>query len=58
VQTREWVEIAKPSLPRGAMVITSGQASLADQTPMAIRTPAAHPPDRMPIQSAETSVKE
>jgi len=56
VQTREWVEIARPSLPRGTVVITSGQANLADQTPLTIRDPLAH--DQMQIQSAATSTKE
>lgn len=41
VQTTEWVEIASPPLPVGALVVTSGQTALASGTPVAIRTPDA-----------------
>lgn len=37
VQTRDWVEIASPTLPRGAVVVTSGQSGLANETPVTIR---------------------
>lgn len=41
VQTREWIEIAEPQLGQGAVVITSGQSRLADETAISIRqTPA------------------
>jgi RND family efflux transporter MFP subunit len=40
VQTREWIEIAHPELDRDAVVITSGQASLANDTPISIRKAA------------------
>lgn len=36
-QTTEWAEIAKPALPRGTRVITSGQTVLANGTPIAVR---------------------
>jgi RND family efflux transporter MFP subunit len=39
VQTTEWVEIAQPPLPHGTTVITSGQTALADNSPIAIRSP-------------------
>lgn len=41
-QTTEWVEIAQPRLPRGAMVVVSGQSGLAEGTPIVLRQPAAH----------------
>jgi RND family efflux transporter MFP subunit len=41
VQNTEWVEIAQPAVPRGAQVVLSGQSTLADGTPVAIRHPAA-----------------
>jgi RND family efflux transporter MFP subunit len=37
VQTTEWVEIARPALPRGGRVVTSGQTALAAGTPVAVR---------------------
>lgn len=37
VQTAEWVEILTPALPKNAQVITSGQTTLADGSPIAIR---------------------
>jgi RND family efflux transporter MFP subunit len=37
VQTTEWVEIAKPALPRGAQVVTSGQSALADGSAVTVR---------------------
>jgi RND family efflux transporter MFP subunit len=37
VQTPEWVEIATPALPRGALVITSGQTALANDTAVRIK---------------------
>ncbi|MBL8798561.1 MAG: efflux RND transporter periplasmic adaptor subunit [Planctomycetia bacterium] len=40
VQTTDWVEIAKPALPAGVPVITSGQTVLAADTPVTV-SPAA-----------------
>jgi RND family efflux transporter MFP subunit len=37
VQTPEWVEIAAPALPSGAMVVTSGQTALANDSAVTIR---------------------
>lgn len=37
VQTTEWVELVKPSLPNGTQVITSGQTVLAADTRISIR---------------------
>jgi len=37
LQTRDWVEIVNPPLPREAMVITSGQSVLAHQMAVTIR---------------------
>jgi RND family efflux transporter MFP subunit len=37
VQTPEWVEIAEPTLPAGALVVTSGQSVLAADTGVTIR---------------------
>jgi multidrug efflux pump subunit AcrA (membrane-fusion protein) len=37
VQSTSWVEVALPSLPRGAVVVTSGQSALADGTPVKVR---------------------
>lgn len=37
VQSTQWVEIARPALPNGAIVVTSGQTALADGTPVAVR---------------------
>ena len=36
-QTTEWVEISSPPLPDGTIVVTSGQTSLANDTPVTIR---------------------
>ena len=36
-QTTEWVEIEKPVLPEGAQVITSGQMTIANETPISVR---------------------
>jgi RND family efflux transporter MFP subunit len=36
-QSTKWVEVAKPNLPPGAVVVTSGQSALADGTPVAVR---------------------
>jgi RND family efflux transporter MFP subunit len=38
-QTTEWIEIASPSLPADARVITSGQSAIANDTPIMIRKP-------------------
>jgi RND family efflux transporter MFP subunit len=45
VQTPEWVEIASPPLPRGALVVTSGQTILASGSPVSVRAPAGQAPD-------------
>lgn len=37
IQTTEWVEVLQPPLPMGAQVVTSGQALLADGTPVTKR---------------------
>lgn len=37
-QTTEWVEIASPSLPEGALVITSGQTAIANQSAVTVRS--------------------
>jgi RND family efflux transporter MFP subunit len=37
-QTTEWVEINKPKLPDGALVITSGQSVIANETAVTVRT--------------------
>jgi RND family efflux transporter MFP subunit len=37
VQSTQWVEIARPSLPTGAVIVTSGQTALADGTPVVVR---------------------
>jgi RND family efflux transporter MFP subunit len=36
-QTTEWVEVVSPRLPAGVYVVTSGQAILADGTPLTLR---------------------
>ncbi|MGD9724122.1 MAG: efflux RND transporter periplasmic adaptor subunit [Pirellulales bacterium] len=41
MQETDWVEIAAPSLPPGAVVITSGQTAIADGTEVAVRGEAA-----------------
>jgi len=38
MQTREWIEISHPTLPRDAVVITSGQSALANLTAVTIRS--------------------
>jgi RND family efflux transporter MFP subunit len=43
VQTTEWVEITKPALPRGALVITSGQTALAGDSAITVRAPIKTP---------------
>ena len=40
-QNTEWVEVASPTLPRGAHVVLSGQSALADGSPIAIRRPSS-----------------
>jgi RND family efflux transporter MFP subunit len=37
VQSTSWVEVVQPKLPPGARVVTSGQSTLADGTPVTIR---------------------
>jgi RND family efflux transporter MFP subunit len=37
VQSTRWVEVAKPALPEGAIVVTSGQTALADGTSIVVR---------------------
>ncbi len=37
MQNTEWVEIVRPSLPRGAQVVLSGQTALADGSPVVLR---------------------
>jgi RND family efflux transporter MFP subunit len=37
VQTPQWVEISSPVLPRGALVVTSGQTVLASGTAVSVR---------------------
>jgi membrane fusion protein (multidrug efflux system) len=39
VQNTDWAEITQPSLPRDAQVVVSGQANLADGTPIVVRRP-------------------
>lgn len=57
VQTRDWVEITHPPLPRESLVITSGMAAIADQSAVSIRRPPvpALPatPDETPAPAAE-----
>jgi RND family efflux transporter MFP subunit len=48
VQTTDWAEIASPSLPEHAEVITSGQLLLATNTPIVVREPAAGTPTANP----------
>jgi RND family efflux transporter MFP subunit len=43
VQQTAWVEVMKPALPRGALVVTSGQSAIADQTPITLRTLTPNP---------------
>jgi membrane fusion protein (multidrug efflux system) len=38
---RGWIEVSSKSLPPTALVVTTGQSQLADQTPVVIRTPEA-----------------
>jgi multidrug efflux pump subunit AcrA (membrane-fusion protein) len=40
---RGWVEVSSKSLPAEAMVVTTGQSQLADNTPVVIRTPESAP---------------
>jgi RND family efflux transporter MFP subunit len=40
VQGSDWAEVASPELPRGAMVITSGQSAIADGVPVMVRATA------------------
>ncbi|WP_437222919.1 efflux RND transporter periplasmic adaptor subunit [Planctomicrobium sp. SH661] len=64
VQTSEWVEVAKPTLDPGALVVTSGQFSLANGTKIQVRKqlhpeseqPAESPPD--PTSQGESSTHE
>lgn len=37
-QAKEWVEISSPSIPVGAMVVTSGQRVLSDGVPVKVRS--------------------
>jgi RND family efflux transporter MFP subunit len=39
VQSTGWVEVVQPKLPRGARVVTSGQSTLTDGSPVTIRNP-------------------
>ncbi|CAN5292812.1 N/A [soil metagenome] len=50
VQTTEWAEIASPVLPKNAEVITSGQLSLATNTPITVRELAPAPKTSAPAQ--------
>ncbi|MEX2114317.1 MAG: efflux RND transporter periplasmic adaptor subunit [Pirellulales bacterium] len=43
-QETDWVEIADPTLPAGALVVTSGQAVIADGTQIEVRAAAQSPP--------------
>ena len=52
VQSTEWVEIAKPVLPRDANVITSGQTMLAEATPVSVRGESGKPPTEA-VQNGE-----
>jgi hypothetical protein len=36
---RGWVEVSSKSLPKSALVVTTGQSQLADHTQVVIRTP-------------------
>lgn len=38
-QTTEWVEVTSPELPVNAMVVTSGQTALANESPITVREP-------------------
>ena len=40
-QTTEWVEIVEPVLPASAIVITSGQSAVANETSIRVREPEA-----------------
>ena len=44
-QTTDWVEIVKPSLPTGSLVITSGQMTIASDSVVAIREASFAPTD-------------
>jgi RND family efflux transporter MFP subunit len=37
MQTTEWIEIASPRLPRGTLVVTSGQMNLANDSRVSVR---------------------
>lgn len=37
VQTTDWVEIIKPEIPAGSIVITSGQSALAQDSVVQVR---------------------
>jgi RND family efflux transporter MFP subunit len=41
VQDRDWAEVCKPRLARGALVVTSGLKDLADGTPVVVRSESA-----------------
>jgi RND family efflux transporter MFP subunit len=48
-QTTEWVEIATPELPPGAVVVTSGLTMLADGTAISVRKPAPRTEPSPPV---------
>jgi RND family efflux transporter MFP subunit len=43
VQQTGWVEVMKPALPPGALIVTSGQSAIADQTPVTLRSLTSNP---------------
>ncbi|WP_437206253.1 efflux RND transporter periplasmic adaptor subunit [Planctomicrobium sp. SH664] len=51
VQTTDWAEIAQPRLPSGAVVVTSGQFALANETPISVRPSG-------PVPTSETVAAE
>ncbi len=55
-QETDWVEIAAPTLPDGALVVTSGQAVIADGTQIEVRAPDRNSPAPAAEVAARTAV--
>lgn len=63
-QTTQWVEIVSPQIPDGTSIVTSGQSSLADDTPVLVREPAKKSDEKLdeassaPSEATQSGVRE
>ncbi len=57
-QTSEWVEIVSPTLPDGAIVVTSGQSKLADGSLIRVRSPEDDVQPEAKVTSADSAKSE